>query len=81
MHRVETKLPVGVSLRIKERVTSGLKSPFGRIFDLEQLTDSILRHTSSEPIALTLDVPEEAAVETAHALRAMAHELETGKRP
>jgi len=79
LHRVETKLPVGVSLRI-ERATRGFKSPLD-IFDIGQLTESIMQHTSNTPISFTLDVPEEAATETARALRAMAHELETGKRP
>jgi hypothetical protein len=78
-HRIESKLPVGVTLQI-EALTVSSKGPFGSLFDFEQLVDRIARYSSNVPVAFTLDVPEDAAVATAGILRTMADELMLGSK-
>lgn len=80
-HRVERKLPVGVS-----------PSVVVDLDPLENFMDAFPRHvtaaassartfskrvaSNAKPATFTLDVPESAVVETAAVLRSMADELE-----
>jgi len=87
-HRIEGKLPANVSVRINEHLsvlplTRSLRLPVSELFDLADYITSSSRtahYSSNMPISFTLDVPEDAATETAKALRAMADELEGGTR-
>jgi hypothetical protein len=78
-HRVEGKLPAGVTLQVAARHDRPPKFPFGDMFDIEHLTDSIMRYASNTPTKFTLDVPENAATAAADVLRAMADELAGAK--
>lgn len=80
-HRVEGKLPANVTVRVNERIPGPHPTPVSELLNLaDYITSTSSRRTahysSNVPIAVTLDVPEDAAGETARVLRAMADELE-----
>ena len=77
IHKIEGKLPVGVSLRVHVHALPGsFGKSLGELFDFDALT----RYSSNVPLTFTLDVPEGAEQETAKVLRAMADEL-AGAKP
>lgn len=67
-NRVEGKLPVGVAVRINERL-----GVFDRL--MEWFSERSSHHTSNAPITFALEVPEGLEEDVAGALRAMADEL------
>jgi len=85
-HRVERKLPAGVGTKISAQAlpVDSLFSDsfFGPFFESFKgpLSKHTERFTSTEPMTLTLEVPENAAAETARILRELADELTGEKR-
>jgi len=74
-HRVEGKLPAGVSPSISAYTVPPPLNLF-RVFDGEQSLYRRIEHlVSTEPTKISFDVPESAAAETARVLREMADEL------
>ena len=77
IHRIEGKLPVGVSLRVHVHALPGsFGKSLGELFDF----DALARYSSNTPLTFTIDIPEGTDQETAKVLRAMADEL-NGVKP
>lgn len=83
-HRIEGKFPAGTTVYIEHISLPGshpslpkrLPGLFGQMDAFaDLLAYSATQHTSSTPITLRVDVPEESTAETAKVLRAMADEL------